>query len=155
MRHANTDRTQMDTDGDTFDDCDNQRNLSAEGREQAKRIGLIIQKLRIPIGTVLSSPYCRTKETAKLAFGQFGVVSKLQYSFTKNSEEFKRLGADLLTMMKKTEAEEKNDVFVGHSANLKDGLGVWPKPEGVLVVFKKSGEDIIFKGMIQPDEWPK
>ena len=39
-----------------------------------------------------------------------------------------------------------NTVYVGHTANLKDGLGVWPKPEGVMAIFKKQGNKIIFKG---------
>ena len=47
-----------------------------------------------------------------------------------------------------------NTVFVGHTANLRDGLGVWPKPEGVFVIFKKVDGNIIFLGMITPGQWP-
>jgi len=51
-------------------DCSTQRNLSAEGREQARRIG---QQLRrqlgaLPVAAVWASPWCRTLETARLAF---------------------------------------------------------------------------------------
>ena len=37
--------------------------------------------------------------------------------------------------------------------NLKDGLGVWPKPERVIVVFQKQDNRLV-KGMISPDQWP-
>ena len=42
------------------------RQLSAAGRETARRIGETIRALELPIGEVLASPYCRTMETARL-----------------------------------------------------------------------------------------
>ncbi|PWR00383.1 histidine phosphatase family protein [Leucothrix pacifica] len=153
MRHGETNVTERDNHTDTFKHCDNQRNLSKSGREQLKEIGTIIEDLKIPIGNVLSSPYCRTKETAQLTFGKYSVEPDLQFSIGKNKQEASRLGKQLLAMMLNSGVEHNNHVFVGHTANLKDGLNVWPKPEGVVVVFKKRGDDIIFKGMIKPDEW--
>ncbi|WP_157474256.1 histidine phosphatase family protein [Leucothrix mucor] len=153
MRHGETDVTQKDDHLETFKNCKNQRNLTKQGREKLKSIGGIIHDLKIPIGKVLSSPYCRTKESAELTFGEFTVESNLQFSISKSKEEAARLGKQLYFMMLNTEESTDNQVFVGHTANLKDGLGVWPKPEGVIAIFKKHDGELIFKGMIKPDEW--
>ena len=154
MRHGATNITQKDEDRNNSGDCLLQRNLSKTGRNEVKEIGLAIQQLKIPIGTVLSSPYCRTKDTAKLAFGDYKIEMNLQFSISKNKQQATKLGEQLHQMMLNTELGPKNEVFVGHTANLKDGLGVWPKPEGVVAVFQKKDGEIIFKGMIKPDEWP-
>ncbi|MDP7537466.1 MAG: hypothetical protein QF470_06555 [Methylococcales bacterium] len=53
-------------------------------------------------------------------------------------------------MMLKTTLTSDNIVFVGHSLNLRDGFGVWPKPEGVWVIFKKTEQGINYLGMIMP-----
>jgi len=127
--------------------------LSAEGRALATMIGNEITQLAIPIGQVYSSPYCRTKETAQLTFKQFDVVSDLAFSFRKDEYESKRLGEQLRTMMLKTTLTADNTVLVGHTSNLRDGLGIWPKPEGVWVIFKKTEQGINYLGMITPAEW--
>src|SRR5258708_31801027 len=70
MRHTSTDFSQNDTSSRSFEDCANQRNLTDKGRDEARAIGQHIKRLRIPVGTVLASPFCRTMETARLAFGK-------------------------------------------------------------------------------------
>ena len=69
LRHADTDHTQKDTQGMNFDDCAAQRNLTDRGRDNARAIGEALRALGIVTGAVLASPYCRTVETAMLAFG--------------------------------------------------------------------------------------
>ena len=155
MRHGATDHTQNDKKLRNFENCNTQRNLSTEGREQVKQIGRTIRALGIPLGDVSSSPYCRCKDTAKLVFGQYHVVPDLQFSISKNKEESEQLGERLHTMMMKSNDDSNNVVFVGHTSNLRDGLGVWPKPEGAMAIFKKREHRLIFKGIVKPDEWPK
>ena len=70
LRHAGTDGTPGDPPGARFDDCATQRNLTAKGREQARKIGEALRARDIPIGRVLSSPWCRCMETSQLAFGR-------------------------------------------------------------------------------------
>lgn len=154
MRHGSTNHDQKDLDRQNLKDCSRQRNLSAEGKELSKRIGRAIRTLGIPVGQVLSSPYCRCKDTARMAFGHFQIEPELIFSISKNSKQSKQLGERLYTLMMNSKPGSDNIVFVGHTSNLKDGLGVWPKPEGVVVVFKKQDDRIIYKGMITPDEWP-
>lgn len=154
MRHGPTDHSQKDRDRADLDNCNKQRNLSDLGRDISKKIGLSIKQLGIPVGKVISSPYCRCKDTASLVFGDYTVDQNLGFSISKNREESRRLGNYLRLVMLNTDPGSSNSVFVGHTSNLKDGLGIWPKPEGVIIVFKKANDKLIFKGMISPDDWP-
>jgi broad specificity phosphatase PhoE len=70
VRHALTTPGFGDPPGFRLEDCSTQRNLSEEGRTQARRMGETFRKRDVPIGEVLSSPWCRCVETAKLAFGR-------------------------------------------------------------------------------------
>jgi Histidine phosphatase superfamily (branch 1) len=54
----------------TLGDCRTQRNLSDEGRAQAKRIGRWFDQRGLKMSTVRSSPWCRCLDTATLAFGR-------------------------------------------------------------------------------------
>ena len=153
MRHSITEHTLENKVTEVLGDCSQQRNLSAEGRALATIIGNAMTQLAIPIGQVYSSPYCRTKDTADLTFKQFDVVSDLAFSFRKGEHESRQLGEKLRAMMLKTTLTADNTVFVGHTSNLRDGLGIWPKPEGVWVIFKKTEQGINYLGMIRPLEW--
>ena len=70
LRHASTDFSQNDASMKSYQDCASQRNLTDKGRDEARAIGENIKRLKIPIGAVLASPFCRTMETARLAFGK-------------------------------------------------------------------------------------
>ena len=60
-------------DPENFDilNCNTQRNLNEVGREQAKQIGNFFNKEKIPIKEVISSEWCRCKETASIAFSEY------------------------------------------------------------------------------------
>lgn len=51
-------------------DCRTQRNLSDEGRAQARRIGAWFAQRGLAAAAVRSSPWCRCLDTAQLAFGR-------------------------------------------------------------------------------------
>lgn len=70
MRHALTEPGLGDPPGFRLGECATQRNLSAAGREQARRTGERLRERAIPIAAVLSSRWCRCLETAQLAFGE-------------------------------------------------------------------------------------
>jgi len=69
LRHTSTDFSKNDANSRSYEDCENQRNLTDKGREEARGVAAQIARLGIPIGPVLASPFCRTMETARLAFG--------------------------------------------------------------------------------------
>ena len=60
-------------DPDNFDisNCVSQRNLNKEGVEQAKIIGKFFLKNHMESNLVLSSEWCRCKQTAKYAFKNY------------------------------------------------------------------------------------
>ena len=71
MRHASTDPgLGNDPPGFKLDDCSTQRNLSHAGRAESQRVGERFRAERIPIARVYTSPWCRCRETAMLAFGR-------------------------------------------------------------------------------------
>ena len=57
-----------DPPGFKIDDCKTQRNLNKVGIKQSKNIGKLFSNNKIPIDKVLSSQWCRCKDTAKYAF---------------------------------------------------------------------------------------
>lgn len=60
-----------------FADCRGQRNLTPEGREQARELGAYWRALRIPVERVIANAQCRTRDTAILAFGTTQVDPRL------------------------------------------------------------------------------
>ena len=62
--------------------CSTQRNLNNIGIEQSKRIGSIFKKNDIKIDNIFSSEWCRCKDTAKYAFGDFKEFSALNSTYT-------------------------------------------------------------------------
>ena len=70
LRHAATDFSKPDQDPVVVGDCSTQRNLSAQGRADARAIGRGVRRLGLPSGRCCRAPYCRTLETARLAFGR-------------------------------------------------------------------------------------
>ena len=72
-------------------DCSTQRNLSKDGKLQALKIGKFFKKNDIKITKVLSSEWCRCKDTAKIAFGSYETKNFLnsfyEERFSKNKEK--------------------------------------------------------------------
>lgn len=68
IRHAQTVPGAGDPPGMRLEDCATQRNLSDQGRQDAAALGREFRRRAVPIGDLLSSPWCRCLETARLAF---------------------------------------------------------------------------------------
>src|SRR5256884_8545587 len=66
LRHPKTDPDQADTDPLHLDNVMAQRQLTDEGRQQAKAIGEALRALKIPIEKVIASKFNRAQEAAKL-----------------------------------------------------------------------------------------
>jgi len=74
LRHAATEPGLGDPPGYRLDDCSTQRNLSADGRAQAARLGQALLERGVTVESVLSSRWCRCLDTARLAFPQHAVT---------------------------------------------------------------------------------
>lgn len=134
--------------------CDTQRNLNAKGRADAVQIGRAIKALRIPVGAVVTSPYCRAKDTARLAFGRYAEDGGLAFVMGSDAEETKRRGQSLRQLLGSAPEPGSNTVIVSHSANLYEAAGIFAKPEGASYIFRPL-KDGRFEAVarVLPDEW--
>jgi len=154
FRHGITDLSTRDSDRTSLDNCATQRSLSDAGRKQMRDIGRQFERLRIPVGTVLASPYCRTLETAKLAFGRVTPEPELAHTVTADDATTRRRAGALSRLLATVPGGGSNTVIAGHTGNLQEATGIWPSPEGVAIVFKPDGRGSSqFVATIPPTRW--
>ena len=131
-------------DPEDFDinDCKTQRNLNDKGREQARRIGSYFKENKVPIYKVISSEWCRSKETAFLGFKNFELEYFLNSFF---SPKFKKNKNRQLKDLKKYVEEwhsKENLVLVTHYVVILEALD-YASTSGEIVIsdknFKKIG----------------
>jgi virginiamycin B lyase len=136
FRHAATDFSMADETRD-YADCAHQRNLSAAGRRQARAIGRAFRALEIPVAGVLASPYCRTRDTARLAFGRATPSADLlsQQGALQGERD---LPARLRARLGRRPAAGTNTVLVSHNFAIDDAAGV-DVAEGEAAVFRPDG----------------
>ena len=96
-------------------DCKTQRNLNRVGINQSKKIGKLFKKNKVPIDQVLSSQWCRCKDTAKYAFGDYKEFIALNSTFQSpyNKNEAKQL-KELYDFVNKWDGKSKNLVLITH-----------------------------------------
>ena len=118
-------------------DCSTQRNLSKKGIEQSKQIGEFFKKNKIIISGVLSSQWCRCKDTAFHAFGKyeefFALNSTFQIKFSGNS---KKQAEALKNFVKKWDGKG-NIIFVTHYVIILKHTNYAPS-SGELVITDKN-----------------
>jgi phosphohistidine phosphatase SixA len=97
-----------------LNDCSTQRNLSNIGRKQSQYIGAFFRENKIKIDKVLSSEWCRCKQTAEYAFKKFETKSFLNSFF---SEKFSKNKTKQIKELKEYVNEwnsSKNLVLITH-----------------------------------------
>ena len=103
-------------DPNNFDinDCSTQRNLDENGIEESKKIGLFFKNNKIKIDKVLSSQWCRCKDTAKYAFKNFETFDALNSFYDEKfaANEAKQI-KDLKNYIKNWNSD-KNLVLITH-----------------------------------------
>ena len=104
--------------------CSTQRNLNEEGKIQSKKIGDFFKQNKIKINKILSSEWCRCKETAKIAFGKFETFNALnsfyEARFQKNRSSQIR---DLRNFISSWESDS-NLILVTHYVVIYDLLNI-------------------------------
>ncbi|HEY3066035.1 MAG TPA: histidine phosphatase family protein [Methylomirabilota bacterium] len=136
MRHAATDPGTGDPPGFTLDDCATQRNLSARGREDARRVGEVFRARGVPVSVVLSSRWCRCLDTARLAFGVVEPWAALDSMFEDKSKSDEQARA--FRERAGTRPANGNVVLVSHGVNIAAWTGV-STAQGDVVVLTPSG----------------
>ena len=126
-----------DPDDFNLNDCSTQRNLNDEGRDQAKYIGEFFKKNKIKIDKVLSSEWCRCKETARIAFKNFSTNSFLNSFYSPKYEKNKEKQIEKLNNYVKKIKSKQNLIFVTHYVLISEILNYSPS-SGEIVVSDKD-----------------
>jgi phosphohistidine phosphatase SixA len=151
LRHSNAPGSQTESDDMNFKDCSIQRNLDADGKAQAARVGDAFRKHGITKLQLIASQYCRAIDTAKLT--RLGPVSEnavlnLVYVadlFAKNAalkksvELIRKIPPNQLTML----VTHVGNIQAIASTSLESG-------EMVVVHLDKSGEVVVDGKIIVP-----
>ena len=137
IRHAATDPGVGDPPGFSLGDCKTQRNLSAAGRKEAQRLGSAFRARAIPVGRVLSSPWCRCVETAKLAFGGSQTDRALDNLFGRGDNRERQLAA--FRRLVAAAPKEGNLILVTHGSTTLAFTGVSPGTAELVIVTPEGG----------------
>ena len=157
FRHGETGRSGADA-HPVMGDCSTQRNLNDTGLAQVRQLGEDFRALRIPVGKVLSSEYCRCWQHAEAMFGKGGytVTDKLSLpkSFPAVTEADRRRSNDhLRALLSETPAAGTNTVLVSHGNNVLMLTGVHPNTQGEAMIFRP--DDLTRIRNVLPEEWTK
>ena len=120
-----------------LNDCSTQRNLNKEGRKQARYIGDFFKENKIEIDKILSSEWCRCKETAKIAFENFTTNSFLNSFFSSKYSKNKDKQIESLNNYVKKFESSKNLILITHYVLISEVLNYGPS-SGEIVVSDKN-----------------
>ena len=126
-------------DPNNFDinDCSTQRNLDENGIEESKKIGLFFKNNKIKIDKVLSSQWCRCKDTAKYAFKNFETFDALNSFYDeKFAENETKQIKDLKNYIKNWNSD-KNLVLVTHFVVISSILNTGSSSGEIIISDKK------------------
>jgi phosphohistidine phosphatase SixA len=137
VRHARAPGT-GDPQNFRIEDCLTQRNLSEEGRKQARGIGDQFRSQGIPVARVLSSRWCRALETARIAFGNMTEPYPALDSFFADRGEQDAQTRDVRQLVESWRSSGVL-VLVTHQVNITALTGVYPAEGEVLVLKPRPG----------------
>jgi len=134
-------------------DCSTQRNLSSAGRAQAREMGRQLQTENIDVRRVLSSSWCRSRETAELMdLGPVRSMMRFGSVFTAPSAVSARREKRAMRTIARHAKRDGVLVIVGHQANIIDLTGIAPASgEGIAVRYRGGRELEILGRVPAPD----
>ena len=139
--------------GFSLTDCSTQRNLDAQGRQQALRTGQWLQRQGIQAAMVLTSPWCRCKDTAHLlGYGSPELESAIGsfYEASQQAAEYTQRLQKRLAQLGPTKGD-KALILVTHHVNILDYMGSHVgSGDMVLVQFDAQGKLISAKRYPSP-----
>jgi phosphohistidine phosphatase SixA len=140
-----------DPPGFTLGECSTQRNLSPEGRSQARSLGREFRQERVPVAAVLSSRWCRARETARLlGLGTVQPTTALNSVFTATQQVAAKRQVQAERIIRGHRNKRGVLVMVGHQANIIDLTGIAPSSGGAVVVRADRNGNIKVVGQIPP-----
>ena len=120
-------------------DCGAQRNLNAAGRQQARRIGERLRAAGVKPDRVLTSQWCRCRDTAVLlGLGEVEDQPALN-SFFRNTSTRRAQTAAALDLLRRLDAAGEKALLVTHQVNITALTGVFPASGEILVTRLEDG----------------
>lgn len=148
MRHATAPGT-GDPANMRLGDCTTQRNLSDEGREEARRIGERFRTAGIAFDRILTSEWCRTTETAELlGLGPVTAFPPANSFFADRSTADRQTAEVLAFLAGLPEAERV--LIVTHQVNITALTGITPR-SGEIVVTRRDGDSLTVLDRLPPE----
>ena len=151
FRHTATDFSQNDRAMTGYEECATQRNLSAAGREQAREIGKAIRALRLPVGEVIASPFCRTMETGRLMFGRAEpstVVRGYEGTSSANADYTK-----LVALLASSPQPGTLRMITSHGNPFRAVAGPPHLEEGEAAVLRGDGKTFVVVARVRREDW--
>lgn len=152
LRHTATTRGGAD-DLTTLGDCAAQRPLSEAGRADARALGEAVRALDVPVGDVLASPFCRTVETAELAFGDGVRTDERLLALAPDGSNLPALRDGVRALLADEPDDGRNTVLVGHVSNLRAAVDVQPDEGGTVVLRPDGDGGFTVVGEVPPQGW--
>lgn len=147
IRHAVTDPGIGDPPGFKVDDCRTQRNLSDAGRAEAQRLGASLRARDIRVARVLASPWCRARETARIAFGVEAQAEPALANLFEYSQNRERQLAGFRALV--ANAPKQGNLFmVTHGSTTLAFTGVSPATAEMVIVTPTGDGDFRVAGRI-------
>ena len=137
VRHALTTPGVGDPPDMRLDDCASQRNLTESGRAHARRLGEAFRARGIPVDRLLTSPWCRCVETARLAWGPAEVWTPLGNLFGRSERQAEQV-REMRTLVSERRAGG-NLLLVSHGSTIVALTGVSPDPAEMVIVTPQGG----------------
>ncbi len=133
-----------------LDDCSTQRNLSEEGRQQARAIGQAFRDRNIPVKQVLSSQWCRCLETAELM--NIGTVEPFPAlnSFFRDRSTAETQTAQVTDYLKANQEGSGVIVMVTHQVNITALSGIVPRSGSAVVIQLDTDSVNVFGQPLEP-----
>lgn len=147
MRHAAVERSSGNPALQTPGDCSKELNLSKLGREQAKKVGEMFRIRGIFTGDVLASPYCRTMDTGRLAFGNVKPSEALRLIEGISAQEIERINAQAMKLIGGYQGKA-NLILVTHQPNVEAIALESLENAGMLVLQPKGNSDFEVLGRL-------
>jgi len=136
IRHGNAPPGYGDPPGFKIDDCATQRNLDEGGRAQARAIGEAFRQHGVRAEKILSSPWCRCLETARLMV--LGPVDGT-WAVAASDKSPERLAA--LRQMLANWRGPGTLVVVTHALTVQALVGIMPGQAETVVIRPKLGKE--------------
>tara|TARA_B100000963_G_C22331048_1_gene538665 strand:+ start:76 stop:633 length:558 start_codon:yes stop_codon:yes gene_type:complete len=123
--------------GFKIDDCKTQRNLDEIGVNQSKKIGKLFREKKIKIDQVLSSQWCRCKDTAKFAFENYKEFPALNSTFSPPYDKNKKKQIrELRNFVNRWNGQGGNLILVTHYVVILAMTGHAPRSGELLIIDK-------------------